>query len=160
MAVGADDFAPGFAGELVSVEVPKVGTRLRQGEPGWTLISRRGRRLTQVMPVEGEVVEVNRDLLREPDLLQWSPYKLGWILRVRPRHLRESLSNLLRGTLAKTWMEAVKSQVTTRLSPALGTVATDGGTWNAAFGDQLDDDQWEFLKQELFPEIGSTARVA
>lgn len=151
VAVGADHFAPGFVGELAAVEVPAVGSRLHQGAPGWTLVSRKGRRLTQVMPIDGEVVEVNRELLEKPALTEESPYQAGWIVRVRPTAIREGLRNLMHGELARSWLDACKSQVTTRWSLGLATVATDGGEWIAAFGDRLDDVAWAALRKELFP---------
>jgi hypothetical protein len=52
--------------------------------------------------------------------------------------------------LARAWLDAVKSRLTTRLSP-LGVLATDGGEWADAFGDRLDDASWEDLRRELFP---------
>ena len=151
VAVGADHFAPGFVGEMAAVEVPSPGARLRQGAPAWTLVSKKGRRLTQLMPLDGEVVEVNRELLERPQLAQEAPYEAGWIMRVRPKQIREGLRNLLHGELARSWLDACKSQVTTRWSHGLATVATDGGEWVAAFGDRLDDAAWVALKKELFP---------
>lgn len=150
VAVGADHFAPGFVGEMAAVEVPSPGARLRQGAPAWTLVSRKGRRLTQAMPLDGEVVEVNRELLENPRLAQEAPYA-AWIMRVRPVEIRRGLRNLLHGELARSWLDACKSQVTTRFSLGLATVATDGGEWVAAFGDRLDDVTWTGLKKELFP---------
>ena len=86
--VGADHFAPGFAGALAGVELPEPGARLRQGESAWTLVSSSGRRLTQPMPVDGEVLEVNPRLKADPDLVGREPYREGWLLRIRPRRLK------------------------------------------------------------------------
>ncbi len=149
--VGADDLACDFAGSLSAVELPRVGAVLSQGASAWALVSAKGRRLAQAMPLEGEVLEVNRELLEDPGLAQRNPYEEGWILKVRPTRLGEGLSNLLRGALAKKWLEISKSRITTRLSPELGMVATDGGRWASAFGDELDDADWAALSRELFP---------
>lgn len=149
-AVGADEFAPRFAGRLAAVELPREGVHMRQGETAVVLVSERGRRLAIEMPLEGDVLEVNTALLREPERMQRSPYEAGWALQIRPRRLARSLPNLLPNGLARAWLDAVKSRLTTRLSP-LGVLATDGGEWADAFGDRLDDASWEDLRRELFP---------
>ena len=149
--VGTDHFAPGFAGALAGVELPEPGARLRQGESAWTLVSSSGRRLTQPMPVDGEVLEVNPRLEADPDLVGREPYREGWMLRIRPRRLKADLRNLLHGRMARSFLDDCKSCVTTRISSPVGAVATDGGEWSDSFGDHLDDVTWATLKKELFP---------
>ena len=97
------------------------------------------------------MIEVNRELVEDPDLMQRTPYEEGWILRIRPKDLSESLSNLLHGTPARNLLEKCKSRVTTRFSPHLGLLATDGGELDDAFGDRIDELSWTGLKRELFP---------
>lgn len=149
--VGASDFAANFAGELSKVELPREGTRLRQGEPAWTLVSARNRKLTQVMPVDGEVVAVNREILKDLGLVNRAPLREGWILKVRPSRLAESLRGMFTGALADTWKEAAGLRLSALLSPALGRVAQDGGVWVARFGDMLDDSVWLSMREDLFP---------
>lgn len=150
-SVGASDFAANFVGALSQLEMPKEGDYLRQGEPAWTLISAKQRRLTQAMPLEGEVVAVNRDLVGDPHLLQRSPRHEGWILRVRPTRLAENLQSLFSGALAETWKEVAGYRLNALLSPALGRLANDGGVWVANFGDMLEDSVWLAMRQDLFP---------
>lgn len=151
VSVGATEFASNFAGHLASVNVPREGARLRQGESAWTLVSARDRRLKQTMPIDGKVVAVNRELLEDPDLANNSPYEKGWILRVRPRDLQSSIRNLLTEAAARAWIDATQAKITAQLSPALGAVAQDGGEWSSGFGDRLEDTDWETLRRDLFP---------
>lgn len=151
--VGTDAFAPRFLGRLAQVLLPRPGTRFRQGDPAWAFVSAGGRELAMAMPVDGEVVAVNRRLLSEPDLVQRAPYAAGWVLRIRPVELAANLQNLMPASSARDWLDAIRSRLTTRLAPALGLVATDGGEWAEIFGDQLDESTWESLKGELFPEF-------
>lgn len=155
VAVGSDAFAPRFLGKLAQVLLPRPGMRFRQGDPAWALVSERGRELAMAMPVDGEVVEVNRRLFSEPELVQRAPYAGGWVLRIRPDHAAASFQNLMPATSARDWLDAIRSRITTRLSPTLGFVATDGGEWTEVFGDQLDETTWQSLKSELFPEVSS-----
>jgi glycine cleavage system H protein len=151
VAVGVSEFASNFVGRLKDVLVPREGQRLRQGETAWTLVSQRGRRLRQVMPVDGTVVAVNAELDGSPMLIQESPYEKGWLLRVKPDRLGESLSNLMHGLAAKTWLDSSRTAMSSRLGAGLGVLALDGGEWVPAFGDLLEDEDWKSLEAELFP---------
>ena len=150
-SIGATDLAANFVGTVSSVALPKEGQRLRPGDSAWTLISTKNRRLKQAMPIDGKVLAVNRELLRHPGLVQRAPYESGWILRVKPRDLGKSRVNLFAGTAAGMWLEAARTAVMKRLTPALGAVAQDGGEWVTAFGDHLPDDVWRALERDLFP---------
>ena len=148
--VGSDDFALQFAGETARIELAAVGQVLRQGEPAWTLVSRRGRRLAQPMPLAGEVVEVNRRVTRDPGILIGSAERPVWTLRIWPSDVRDGVRNLLHGAAAAAWQEASRAWMMTRMAPAAGWVSPDGGEWVPAFGDHLDDEAWESARRELF----------
>ena len=158
--VGASDFAANFVGRVSGVALPNEGELLRQGEPAWTLVSNQRRKLTQAMPLDGEVVSVNRGLVENPELVRRSPDEGAWILRVRPTRLEAGLRGLFGGALAETWKEVAELRLNSMLSPALGRVANDGGVWVANFGDQLGDEEWLALKEELFPPLSSSGEAA
>jgi glycine cleavage system H protein len=149
--VGATDFAANFAGEIAAVELPREGRRLGENEPAWTLVSARNRRLTLAMPIAGTVVAVNYDLLRNPGLAQRLPYSDGWFLRIRPRDASGERADLKPLAAVRDWIDNARAAVMARLSPSLGSVAFDGGGWAAAFGDRLEEDDWQELKRQLFP---------
>lgn len=156
--IGTSDFAAAFAGKLVRVRMPREGSRVRQGEPAWTLRSERGHDLTQVMPISGKVLAVNDDVYREPRRVQSAPYGAGWLLRVRPgRH--PGLGSLLHDGAADLWRDATRLRVANRFSPAAGASAYDGGEWSADFGDRIDDAAWDATRRELFPDA-DPARVS
>jgi len=151
VSIGSTDFAVNFAGSLSRIMMPREGTRLKQGQNAWTLVSSNRRRLSQVMPIDGKIVAVNSRLLDDPSLAQQSPYDGGWLLRVKPRNMARHIGNLMAKSSAESWVEGIRTKVTARLSPALGTLALDGGDWETGFGDRLDNSDWEALRQELFP---------
>src|SRR3970040_233004 len=66
--VGADEFAAALAGQMAKVELPKPGQWLRQGQKAWTFY-RNGEKAEMVSPIEGEVLEVNPEVLAEPSLI-------------------------------------------------------------------------------------------
>jgi len=149
--IGVTDLAANFTGHLARVEIPKDGARLRKGDVAWTLVSDKRRRIEQSMPIDGRVIAVNNQLLENPGLAQKSSYENGWILRVRPRKQAVLSTDFLADSGLKAWFDAARDAISSRLNPALGTVAQDGGEWLTAFGDQLNDDTWNDLKRELIP---------
>ena len=155
--VGASDFAANFVGTLSGVEVPDTGRALRQGEPAWTLVSTKNRRLTQAMPLDGEIVDVNRDLTERHGEGGSAPRKDDWILKIRPSRLAENLRNLFGGSLADAWQETAGMRLNAALAPALGRLANDGGVWVENFGDLLDDSEWHALRTDLFPPAEGVA---
>lgn len=62
---GADEFAAALAGDISQIELPKPGQWVRQGQKAWTL-HRNGESTEMVSPIEGEVIEVNQEVLRNP----------------------------------------------------------------------------------------------
>lgn len=159
VVVGTSEFSSRFIGKIERVELPRTGTRFRQGEPAWTLVAANGRRLSQVMPVDGEVTQVNYDLLKEPELLSRSPLQLGWCLRVKPVRLDDSLRNMLPARMAGDWLESLKSLVVSKLPSTYGEVAADGGEAVTDLGDRLDDQTWEEVARGIFPLQFSTHRT-
>ncbi|MEB3851933.1 MAG: glycine cleavage system protein GcvH [Desulfurococcales archaeon] len=81
--VGVTDYAQKELKDIVGVELPEVGSRLRKGEPAAVLESIKAT-ADVYAPVDGEVVEVNERLLDEPELVNRDPYGEGWIFAMRP----------------------------------------------------------------------------
>jgi glycine cleavage system H lipoate-binding protein len=154
--MGATDFAANFIGALSKVDAPAKGRVLRQGEPAWTLVSAKNRRLTQAMPLEGEVVAVNRGFKQDRGRFATGSSP-EWILRVRPARLAENLTNLIGGSLADAWRDLTGLKLNAALTPSIGRTANDGGVWMEDFGDLLDDSDWSALQRDLFPSNGRRA---
>jgi glycine cleavage system H lipoate-binding protein len=142
VTVGASEFALDFAGKIAAIELPPSGVRLREGHPAVTLVSKRGRRLSLPAPVAGRVLAVNPHPAADAK---------GWLLRVRPRP-DGPVETLLQGNAAKHWIEEARALVLSRLEPAVGRMAQDGGVSQRAWGELLDDRTWTEIKNELFPE--------
>jgi glycine cleavage system H protein len=149
VTVGIDEFTNKLIGRVQKLEIPKVGSYLQQGQIAWKLT--RGRReLPQSSPVEGEVVEINNELLQNPAKVNESPYKEGWILKIRPNALRQNLKNLLHGETAKNWLENARSQFVLRFADEVGPVCQDGGELIDNAGELLTDAEWNEVLKEFF----------
>jgi len=80
--VGITDYAQGELGDVVFVELPKVGDKLKAHDVFGTIEAVKA--VSELYsPVAGEVVEINSRLDGEPALVNSDPYDGGWMLRVR-----------------------------------------------------------------------------
>jgi glycine cleavage system H protein len=146
--VGLDDFARRLIGSAGGLRLPTIGDWLHQG--GWGFgIQVGGRAAEFVAPVEGEVVEVNPELRRDPALATDDPYGRGWVLKVRASDLAANLRNLLSGRLARRWMEDSRESLDMRLMALSGSVLQDGGEPVADFARHLPTKDWKRLVGEF-----------
>ena len=80
--IGITDFAQGELGDIVFVELPKVGATFRKHEVFGTIEAVKA--VSELFaPVSGEILEVNGRLDSEPALVNSSPYGDGWMVKVR-----------------------------------------------------------------------------
>ena len=81
--VGLDDYAQDQLGDIVFVELPSVGDKLKKGDVFSTVESVKAV-VECYMPVGGEITTVNKTLEEEPQLINQSPYHDGWMVEVTP----------------------------------------------------------------------------
>jgi glycine cleavage system H protein len=79
--VGITDYAQEQLGDVVYVELPEVGTTLKQGQSFGTIESVKA--VSDLYaPVSGDVVEVNTAVKDKPDAVNTSPYG-SWMIALR-----------------------------------------------------------------------------
>jgi len=82
VVVGITDYAQGELGDVVYVELPKVGATYGEHDVFGTIEAVKA--VSELFaPVAGEVVEVNDRLDQEPSLVNSDPYGDGWMIKVR-----------------------------------------------------------------------------
>ncbi|MCO4100100.1 glycine cleavage system protein GcvH [Gemmatimonas sp.] len=82
VAIGITDYAQGELGDIVYVELPKVGATYGPHDVFGTVEAVKA--VSELfMPVAGEVIEVNGRLDGEPALINNDPYGDGWMIKVR-----------------------------------------------------------------------------
>jgi glycine cleavage system H protein len=86
--MGISDFAQRQLGDIVSIELPKVGSVFRQMQTMAIIDSVKASSDIYCV-LSGEVVEVNEELLEHPEWINQSPYELGWIVKVKPSNMEE-----------------------------------------------------------------------
>lgn len=79
---GITDYAQDSLGDIVYVDLPKVGAALAAGQPCGEVESTKS--VSEIYaPVTGEVVAVNGLLADAPDTVNTQPYGDGWMVEVR-----------------------------------------------------------------------------
>ena len=80
--IGVTDYAQDSLGDVVFVDVPKVGTTVTAGQSFSEVESTKA--VSEIYaPVAGEIVEVNESLGGEPERLNRDPYGEGWLCAIR-----------------------------------------------------------------------------
>jgi len=91
--VGITDYAQHELGEIVFVEVETVGEKLQSGEVFGTVEA--VKTVSELfMPVDGEVLEVNPELEKSPEIVNDKPYDEGWLVKISLTD-QSQLDNLL-----------------------------------------------------------------
>lgn len=147
--IGIDDFAARLAGRIEGIELPKPGQWLRQGQRAWKLL-RGGKSSEMVSPIEGEVLEVNPEVLRDPSLLRRDPYGEGWLMTLHVPDEEGTSRNFIPRDLIRGWMESVAEKLYAKQPELVGAVAADAGQPVEDIAAALVDCDWKELTSEFF----------
>jgi glycine cleavage system H protein len=86
--VGITDHAQQQLGDVVYVELPKVGDKFETSEPFGSVESVKA--VSEIyMPLSGAVVEINDALNDSPELVNEDPYGDGWMIRIKIENLSQ-----------------------------------------------------------------------
>jgi glycine cleavage system H protein len=146
--VGMDDFAQKLVGKIDAVQFPQVGSRVTQGEKGWSLLAG-SKSIEMLSPVDGKIIEINERLLSSPESIGQDPYGQSWLMKVQAPKISSNLKNLLSGGLAKKWMEGVKESLLARMNYNLGAVSQDGGVLVDGIARNIDQERWDEIAKEF-----------
>jgi len=91
--VGITDFAQKQLGDIVFVELPKVGYELETGDSFGSIESVKS--VSELFaPVSGKVTAVNTSIADDPELVNTDTYTDGWLIEIEPSNKSE-LDSLL-----------------------------------------------------------------
>jgi glycine cleavage system H protein len=147
--VGADEFAAALLGKIERIELPRPGQWIRQGQKVLTFF-RDGVRTEMVSPTEGEVMEINHELLQNPAELRQDPYGKGWLLAVHVPDEENTTRNLVPKGLVREWMRDAAERLYARQPALAGAVAADGGRPAEDLLAGLPDANWAEVTAEFF----------
>ncbi len=91
--VGITDYAQHELGDVVFVELPKVGAKFNASQSFGTVESVKA--VSEIYsPVSGEVVETNTALADAPETINKDPHGAAWMIKIRLTNPKE-LSSLM-----------------------------------------------------------------
>jgi glycine cleavage system H lipoate-binding protein len=147
--IGIDAFASNLFGPIDSIEVADLNRWVRQGQPICKL-THEGRSVEMLSPIEGVLVSINHEVLKNPNLVVEDPYRNGWLGVVKAPEMTTNVKNLLQGPIVVPWMQnslARLGAMVQQLTPAL---AQDGGLPVKGLLFQVDANIQEQLTKEFF----------
>lgn len=91
--VGITDFAQGALGDIVYIQLPRVGDAVQSGKVCGEVESTKS--VSEIFaPLTGTIVAVNEGLNSAPETINSDPYEQGWIFEIEAGDLQE-ISSLL-----------------------------------------------------------------
>lgn len=93
LIVGITDFAQNQLGDIVSIELPQIGSSFKQNDV-MAIVDSVKASSDIFCPVDGKIVEVNEKLLENPEIINQSAFSEGWIVKIKPENPKQ-LDSLL-----------------------------------------------------------------
>jgi glycine cleavage system H protein len=86
--IGITDYAQGELGDIVYIELPKVGAKFSKHDVFGTIEAVKA--VSELFaPIAGEIVAINDRLDKEPALVNSDPYGAGWMIKVKPENPKD-----------------------------------------------------------------------
>tara|TARA_B110000263_G_C15255161_1_gene486115 strand:- start:400 stop:780 length:381 start_codon:yes stop_codon:yes gene_type:complete len=86
--VGITDFAADTLGDVVFVELPSIGTEVKQFEKFGEIESVKA--VSDLFsPISGTIIKRNENLVPKPELVNQDAYGDGWLITISPTDLKE-----------------------------------------------------------------------
>jgi glycine cleavage system H protein len=106
--IGITDYAVAKLGDLVHLELPKMGEKVEQGNAFGEIES--VKTVAELYSlVSGEVVEINEDVKNNIDLIKEDPYEDGWLIRVAFNDVSE-VDYLMDGDAYRDYVQSLEPQ--------------------------------------------------
>jgi glycine cleavage system H protein len=80
--IGITDYAVKQLSDLVHIELPKAGESLEQGAPFGEIESVKTV-ADLVAPISGKVLEANKEVVSDLDVLKEEPFEDGWLIKIK-----------------------------------------------------------------------------
>ncbi len=102
--IGLTDYAIDQLGDIVFVELPEVGSTYAKGDIFGTIESVKA--ASEIyMPIAGEVVEINEQLIEKPELLNENAFDEMWLIKVSSVSFNEDSKDLIEYSTYKEEVE-------------------------------------------------------
>jgi glycine cleavage system H protein len=105
--MGISHFAQDALGDIVFIELPKVGTLVKAGQEIGEIESTKTTSILYT-PVSGTIAQVNAELTKHPELINSDPYGKGWIATIELSNPSEA-ETLMTATQYETFLSSQKT---------------------------------------------------
>ena len=146
---GIDAFAGNLFGKIDAIEIADLNRWVRQGQK-LCRVKREGQSVDLLSPVEGVVVSVNHEVLKNPNLIVEDPYKSGWLCVIKAPELAINAKNLLQGSIVAGWMQNSIARLAAKLQELTPALAQDGGLPIKGLLFQMDASVRQQVAKEFF----------
>ena len=93
VVIGLTDWAVEQLGDVVFIELPEVGATFNKEEVFATIESVKA--ASEIyMPVSGEIVEINEELINSPELINEDPFA-SWLVKINPLNYADDTQGLM-----------------------------------------------------------------
>jgi glycine cleavage system H protein len=86
--IGITQFAADALGELVYVELPKIGSNYKK-HSSFAVVESSKSASDVYIPLSGDIIAINENLNSSPELVNQSPYQEGWIAKIKITNINE-----------------------------------------------------------------------
>ena len=153
--VGVDRLLLDLLGGVDRVYTLEPGSDVHRGGP--LLMLRRGSRALKVRsPLAGRVSTINAEMRDSPAHLVEDPFGAGWVYRIAPQALPESLRATVSGNEAAAFLRRELARLRDLAGELVGPslegvpVLADGGPPAADLAEHIGDREWEELVTRFF----------
>ena len=101
--VGISDYAQDSLSDIVYLELPAEGEKLERGEAFGVIESVKAA-ADLYMPVGGEIIAVNEELMDQPEVVNEDPYGEAWMVKIKIANAEE-LDDLMDADAYRSFME-------------------------------------------------------
>jgi len=102
--IGITDYAQSELGDVVFVELPKIGGKLETGKSFGNVESVKA--VSEIYaPAAGEVMATNDELTKTPELLNSDPHGKGWMVKVKLANAAD-INSLMDAAAYEAFIEA------------------------------------------------------
>ena len=82
VTVGISDHAQELLGDMVFLELPEIGTKIEKGDE--IAVAESVKAASEIYaPVSGEIIDINKQLEENPNLVNTDPYAEGWLFKIK-----------------------------------------------------------------------------
>jgi len=105
--IGITDYAQDALGDITFVELPEIGTEIKQFETFASVESVKA--VSDVYaPMSGKVIKINQKLSTSPELINKSPYDEGWLVVIEIYYDESEREKLMRSKDYQKYLEGLE----------------------------------------------------